>query len=114
MADDIVLITPTLSLAEDFARLAREHLAHAERRYEEALRDVRAYVRQCEDLEAGHSLPAGWVRQSTFWLVRGGERILGCSRLRHHLTPALAFEGGHIGYDIRPDERGHGYGSLIL
>ncbi len=30
------------------------------------------------------------------------EPIIGCSRLRYWLTPALEQEGGHIGYDIRP------------
>ncbi|MHB8934154.1 MAG: GNAT family N-acetyltransferase, partial [Bellilinea sp.] len=36
------------------------------------------------------------------------------SRLRHRLTPLLEEEGGHIGYDIRPSERGKGYATLLL
>jgi len=40
--------------------------------------------------------------------------ILGESRLRHSLTPALEHHGGHIGYVIRPSQRRKGYGTLIL
>jgi predicted acetyltransferase len=110
----IVLIRPTVSLAGDFQRLAEEHLAHGDRRYENAAQDVPAFIQLCEVNEAGRNLQPGWVPQSTFWLVRNRERILGCSRLRHALTPFLSNEGGHIGYDIRPSERGKGYGSVLL
>src|SRR5262245_2960955 len=114
MSEQNALIRPTASLASDFQKLADEHRADGENRYEEAARDVPAFIRICEAHEAGRSLPPGWVRQSTFWLVRNGERILGCSRLRHELTPSLSYEGGHIGYDVRPSERGKGCGSLLL
>jgi predicted acetyltransferase len=30
------------------------------------------------------------------------------------LTPYLAEEGGHIGYDVRPSERRKGYGTHLL
>jgi predicted acetyltransferase len=42
------------------------------------------------------------------------ERLVGCSRLRHWLTEALEYEGGHIGYDIRPSDRGRGLGTSLL
>ncbi len=114
MNDEIVLMRPTLSLAIDFQSLADEHLAIGDNRYAEARGDVAAFIAMCEAHSAGRGVPPGWVPQSTFWLVRNGERILGCSRLRHALTSLLSHQGGHIGYDIRPNERGKGYGNLLF
>jgi predicted acetyltransferase len=110
----ILLIKPTLSLASDFEMLAQEHLREGDTRYVDAVSDIARFVKRCEDGESGPSLFEGWVPQSTFWLVRNGERVLGCSRLRHSLTPFLQHEGGHVGYDIRPSERRKGYGTLLL
>lgn len=36
------------------------------------------------------------------------------SRLRHRLTPSLKEVGGHIGYMVRPTDRGQGYGTKLL
>ena len=62
----------------------------------------------------GVELPAGRVPQSVYYLVRGGSYIIGSSRLRHTLTPLLEQEGGHIGYDMRPSQRGKGYATRLL
>jgi predicted acetyltransferase len=51
---------------------------------------------------------------TAFWLVKNNQIILGESRLRHSLTPALEAYGGHIGYVIRLSQRRKGYGTLIL
>ena len=114
MSAMFVLTAPTLRLASAFSAFADDYAGAGDRRYEDAARDVAAYVRRCENHAAGEALPSGWVPQSTFWLVRDDQCIVGCSRLRHRLTPALSCEGGHIGYDIRPGERGHGYGHVLL
>ena len=71
--------------------------------------------------------PEGWVRSSTYWLVKadhspqrdidggGGSPVyLGEIRIRHELTPYLLHAAGHIGYDIAPAHRRHGYGTLML
>ena len=62
----------------------------------------------------GIELPDGRVPQSVYYLVRGGSYIIGSSRLRHTLTPRLEQEGGHIGYDVRPSQRGKGYATRLL
>jgi predicted acetyltransferase len=59
-------------------------------------------------------MPEGYVPQTTFWLVTNGDRVIGEIRLRHKLTPALEQVGGHIGYAIRPSERGRGYATKML
>ena len=39
---------------------------------------------------------------------------MGTIHFRHALTPRLEATGGHIGYAIRPGQRGKGYGKRIL
>ena len=60
-----------------------------------------------------HLLP-GRVPETVYFLVRDGSYLIGSSRLRHSLTPSLENEGGHIGYDIRPSQRGKGYATVLL
>jgi predicted acetyltransferase/8-oxo-dGTP pyrophosphatase MutT (NUDIX family) len=52
---------------------------------------------------------------STFLSVRKSDgRIIGSLQLRHTLTPELELHGGHVGYGVRPSERGKGYGKAQL
>ncbi|TFG47244.1 MAG: GNAT family N-acetyltransferase, partial [Candidatus Brocadiia bacterium] len=55
----------------------------------------------------------GWVPANTYWLICE-DRIVGTCNLRHELNDFLKNFGGHVGYSIRPTERGKGYGNLIL
>ena len=73
-----------------------------------------AYVAGLTDVAAGKNLPEGWVPMNTYWLIRGRMQPVGISRLRHRLTESLLQRGGHIGYWIRPAERGKGYGTRLL
>ncbi|MDD2916995.1 MAG: GNAT family N-acetyltransferase [Candidatus Gracilibacteria bacterium] len=56
------------------------------------------------------------AKSSVMFLVDSGEnRVLGCSWIRHHIQFSLdALYNGHIGYGIRPSERGQGYATEIL
>ena len=112
--EGLTLIEPTLTLKDDFHALAEEFLADGDQRYWEAIADFEGFIQLCSDEAVGRKLASGRVPQSTFWLVRDGQRILGCSRLRHTLNAFLEEEGGHIGYDVRPSERQQGYGTLLL
>lgn len=48
-------------------------------------------------------------------LRRTDNRIVGVIDLRHHIDhPILGTWGGHIGYIVRPGERGRGYGKEML
>jgi predicted acetyltransferase len=57
--------------------------------------------------------PNGYVPQSTYWWVAGGE-YLGRLAIRHRLTPHLRVEGGNIGYEVRPSARGQGHATAML
>ena len=54
-----------------------------------------------------------YVPQTRYWLFVDGKPV-GVGKLRHYLNDFLRTVGGHIGYCIRPSERGKGYGNLIL
>jgi len=116
--EKIKLIEPTLELKAEFQSMAAEYIAAGEKlyadMYSEAVEDFNSYAARLHDYAKGLNLPDGWVPCSTFWLVRDNRHLLGCSRLRHYLAGNLRYEGGHIGYDIRPSERRKGYGALIF
>ena len=55
------------------------------------------------------------VPASTYFTVRESDnKIVGMVNLRHYLDNDLRNIGGHIGYSIRPTERGKGYAKVQL
>ena len=55
------------------------------------------------------------VPARTYFLVREGDgRIVGMCNIRLALNDKLRRFGGHVGYSIRPAERGKGYGKIQL
>ena len=55
------------------------------------------------------------VPARTFFLVRENDsRIVGMINIRLALNERLSHYGGHIGYSIRPTERGKGYNNINL
>jgi predicted acetyltransferase/8-oxo-dGTP pyrophosphatase MutT (NUDIX family) len=115
-SDKIDLIEPNLGLQEDYLALLDEHRQAREDFFddESARNDFSAFLNRLERESQGLDLSPGLVPATTCWLVKNDEMILGESRLRHSLTPALEHHGGHIGYIIRPSQRRKGYGTLIL
>ena len=116
------LVEPSATYKDSFIEAVGEYKNESEtestRGYrhlvvEEIEDDFENFV-ECERSHAeGENLPEGYVPQSEYWLVDGGEYI-GHVRIRHRLTEHLREIGGHIGYDIRPGKRGRGYGNKIL
>nr|WP_296070027.1 GNAT family N-acetyltransferase [uncultured Actinoplanes sp.] len=70
-----------------------------------------ARLRRAED----RSIPpdAGWVHTTYRWIT-DGDRHLGAIALRHDLNDFLREVGGHIGYGVRPSERGRGHATFAL
>jgi len=52
-----------------------------------------------------------WFVPESYYYLWDGDRLVGEFRIRHHLTEALRSGAGHIGYSIRKDARGKGYGT---
>lgn len=112
------LTSPSVDLAETY----REFLADLRRHGEKPVPFVLGLkapsfaelVRRLEGYSQGIAINAGFVPHSTFWLVDGDRKLVGVSNLRHELTPSLMREGGHIGFGVRPSERGQGYATRLL
>ncbi len=115
--EEIKLIEPCEELREGYLDYVNEFSA-AEEGYihgsgVELKGDFSEFVGLLQDYAKGINLPEGWVPGSSYWLVSEG-RVLGVSNLRHALTEFLRREGGHIGYSVRPSERGKGYGTAMV
>jgi len=75
--------------------------------------DFRSYLTRNINISLGVGLEPAWTPQTKFWLLVNG-RPVGIGKLRHYLNDNLRKIGGHIGYSIRPSERGKGLGIILL
>lgn len=75
--------------------------------------DFKNYLIRSINSSRGIGLEPARVPQTKFWLVVNG-RPVGMGKLRHYLNDNLRKIGGHIGYCIRPAERGKGLGIVLL
>ncbi len=111
------LVEPAVELRDAYLAMLRDFEAHGEP-YGNAWSmdiegDFAGFVAALRRFADGHDLSTGFVPWTSYWLVRD-EAIVGRASFRHHLTPALEIEGGHIGYAIRPSARRQGNGTQIL
>jgi predicted acetyltransferase len=72
-----------------------------------------AHLQSMLDMASGLNLAPHLVPQITYWLRRDGYPVA-MSRLRTRLNEALLKVGGHIGYCVRPSERGKGLAVILL
>ena len=66
------------------------------------------------DMEMGLGIPEGWVPAVQLVAFARDGQAVGFLNLRLRLSAYLLDEGGHIGYSIRPSERGKGYAKEAL
>lgn len=113
----IRLVAPTQELEAAYQACEAEFNTHGEVFLGVAANDWPAFVARCDEEAHGIVRVPERVAQTVLLLARetpAQTTLLGVSKLRHTLTTTLEDIGGHIGYSIRPSERGKGYGSLIL
>ena len=55
-----------------------------------------------------------WFVPATFYYLWDDDTLIGEYRIRHYLTEALKTGAGHIGYSIKKEFRGKGYGTKGL
>ncbi|HEX8248159.1 MAG TPA: GNAT family N-acetyltransferase [Pyrinomonadaceae bacterium] len=108
-----VLVELSAKLKPQFLEMAADYQSAGENRYDAGVKDFDAYLERSAMFASGVDLPADRVPSREFFLLGGG-KLIGRAGLRLRLNPELEIIGGHIGYDIRPSERGKGFGTLIL
>ncbi len=80
---------------------------------EELEADFTTFVEKKRSHERGENLPDGGVPVTEYWLVDEGD-YFGRISIRHRLNEHLEKFIGHIGYDIRPSQRGKGFATKML
>lgn len=73
-----------------------------------------AWLESNRDMEMGLGIPEGWVPAVQLVAFARDGQAVGFLNLRLRLSAYLLEEGGHIGYSIRPSERGKGYAKESL
>ncbi len=78
--------------------------------------DYEVWLKTKQDERKGNNLEKGRVPSTVYFLKREEDnKIVGHISIRHSIsTDFLATVGGHIGYGIRPSERGKGYATMGL
>ena len=118
----IKLVTPTIEYADDIMEFRRELLnandvdSFAGCGALEDCLSAKQWIDCIKEMEDESTCPVGNVPASTYIAIRECDnRIVGVIDLRHHIEhPVLNLWGGHMGYIVRPSERGKGYGKEML
>jgi predicted acetyltransferase len=113
----IRLVRPAVKYMRSFLKLAREFRKERSK-YQNHLKYEAEGFPEFVKIEKGwafgrHMPGKDFVPGTVYWLARD-RRILGVGNLRHRLNKRLRRTGGHIGYKVRPPDRGKGYGTKLL
>ena len=76
-------------------------------------RDYALWLNGMQNRRTGEKMPNGYVREN-FYLCYEGAVLLGVFSLKFELTEYLLNYGEHIGYAVRPSERGRGLATQML
>ncbi|MBN1969310.1 MAG: GNAT family N-acetyltransferase [Candidatus Delongbacteria bacterium] len=99
--------------AENFLDMCKEHIDFGESSYNyPTMEIVKKLIENILKFEKG-DVPEGKLKFLAFWFFID-DKMVGSSRLRPILNEDFEFEGGHIGYDVRPSLRKSGIGTEIL
>lgn len=119
---EIKLVVPSLEYGEDIMKMRSELFGAQDgdafagcaglQKYEQ----VEDWIASNERFSSAETCPEGFVTSSVYLGVRCSDnKIVGIIDLRHHIDhPVLGLWGGHVGYIVRPDERGHGYAKAMV
>lgn len=114
----MVLRRPTLADKETILNMMAEfeatQSAHDGGFWDAENFDYEEWLERNRDMEMGLGIPDGWVPAVQLVAFARDGQAVGFLNLRLRLSDYLLEEGGHIGYSIRPSERGKGYAKESL
>jgi predicted acetyltransferase len=121
---NLTLIKPSDEYIDEIRAFKQEFIDKREAipgTYGEFVRlDISEWIKFCTLCENADTLPKfsnrlGFVEHEQYLLLRKNDKkILGIIMLRHNLDKQLSEFSGHIGFSIRPSERGNGYAKAML
>ncbi|MGM8216064.1 GNAT family N-acetyltransferase [Bacillaceae bacterium W0354] len=117
MTKSLKLIKPTIEMEYEYFDYINEWLKAEEEIVPSTFRYFpKDYHKFLEKLRRDGKVeqPDGRVPATTYILVQDSGRWLGACNIRHELNDVLLSIGGHVGYGVRPSERGKGYATEIL
>ena len=120
--DEIKLIEPTVEYEADIWKFRQEILDSSDKdKFAgcgtlETSVSAREWIETTKLRSCKDTCPEDRVPSNVYIAVRlSDKKIVGVIDLRHHINhPVLSTWGGHIGYYVRPTERGKGYGKEML
>ena len=75
--------------------------------------DYKSWLIRQDCWSRGEELPEGYVTQWVYWLYDGITPV-GYGKLRSEITEQSRKFGGNLGFSIDPQQRGKGYGTILL
>ena len=78
-----------------------------------SLEEFAQFIRMLDNCEHG-IVDKQYAATTSYFVINENGRMIGATSLRHYLTVAGYQSWGHIGYGIRPSERGNGYAIQAL
>ena len=112
------LVKPAIEHQFGYLAMVDEHLSVGEEyqynNVDLAREDFTTFVHELEDEAQGIGVPPGLPAQQTYLLVKDGTIVIGELRFRPNLKLPYEKFHGHIAYNVRPLQRGKGYGTRQL
>ncbi len=117
--EELVLEKPSMRHENRAMAYREEFLAFGEEKIQGACglldyTDYQDWLAQVARASDAATSPWGVAATTYFSVHRGSGRIIGTIQLRHTLSEEMKQGGGHVGYSVRPTERGKGYAKQQL
>ncbi|MBO7718618.1 MAG: GNAT family N-acetyltransferase [Methanosphaera sp.] len=114
----IRLLNPDMEYMEAISDFKEEFIIHGEEdipggELMDRTDSITQWIEYVNNNRDKNTLAAGWVVSDTFIAVDEVDNVVGVIVLRHELNDFLK-DFGHIGFSVRPSERGKGIATYML